>query len=131
MAKKIQAIQRYGPRLKLGKAVTEEEYLDLVTFNSGVNRGTVQHVENASLEALIFLLKQGRPVHTGSAIFTPYIKLDGRIVIHVDVVRRVEDTINVYDEFKGEKANAENIGKSSVELYDLWDIEFPADPIER
>jgi hypothetical protein len=131
VAKKIQAIQRYGPRLKLGKAVTEDEYLNLVTFNSGVNRGTVQHVENANLEALIFLLKQGRPVHTGSAIYTPFIKLDGHIVVHMDIVRRVEDAINVYDEFKGEMINAENVGKSSSELYDMWDAEFPDDLIER
>ncbi len=131
MAKKIQAIQRYGPRLKLDKAVTEDEYLNLVTFNSGVNRGAVQHVENASLEALIFLLKQGRPVHTGSVIYTPFIKLDGRIVIHIDVMRRMEDAINVYSEFRGEMVNAENVGKSSSELFDMWDAEFPDDLIER
>jgi hypothetical protein len=27
--------------------------------------------------------------------------------------------------------NAENIGKSTDELCDLWDVEFPADLIER
>jgi hypothetical protein len=131
LAKKIQAIRAYGPRLDLERAISVDEYLDLVTYNSGVNRGTVQHVQQASLEALIFLLKQGRPVHTGTAIYTPVIKLDGKLVVHMQVVRQVKDVLNVYQEFKGAIINPENVGKSSDELCDLWDLEHPDDLIER
>ncbi len=131
MAKKIQAIQLYGPRLELAKSAREDEFLDLVTFNSGVNRGTVRHVQEATLEALIFLLKQGRAVHTGTAVYRPVIKQDGHIVIYAYVVRQVEDQVNVYDEFKGTVIHPESIGMNSEALYDRWDAEHPDDLIER
>ena len=131
MGKKIQATRLYGPRLDLGRAADEDEFLDLVTLNSGVNRGTVRHVMDATTEALIYLLKQGRPVHTETAIYTPGIKQSGRIVVHERLRRPVEDQLNVHGEFKGTIINAESIGKSSQELYDRWDMEHPADLIER
>jgi len=131
MAKKIQAIQQYGPRIDLAKAANEDEFLDLVTLNSGVNRGTVRHVQDATLEALIFLLKQGRSVHTGAAVYKPVIKQDGRIVIYAYIVRQVEDQVNVHDEFKGTILHPESIGASCEELYDRWDADHPDDLIER
>ncbi len=131
MAKKIQAIRKFGPRLDLGKAVDEEEYIDLVTRNSGISRGEVLQIQAESAEALMYLLRQGRPVHTATAIYTPSIKQDGRFDVNVRVRGGVGTQINVPGEFRGDVINADNIGKSTDELCDQWDIEFPSDLIER
>ena len=84
-----------------------------------------------SAEALVYLLKQGRPIHTATAIYTPVIKQDGRIEVNVRLKGGVASQINVPGEFKGDVINAENIGKSTDELCDQWDVEFPDDLIER
>jgi hypothetical protein len=131
MASKIAAIRAYGPRIELGKAAQEDDYLDLVTRNTGVSRGTVKHVQEEDVEALIYLLKQGHRVRTGSAIYTPTVKLDGRIEVKVSVRRDVEDKINVVGEFTGTLANAENVGKTTEKLFDQWDADHPADPVAR
>ncbi|MCP4529222.1 MAG: hypothetical protein GY833_25430 [Aestuariibacter sp.] len=131
MAKKIQAIQKFGPKLRLGRAADEDEYIDLVTRNSGVSRGEVLQIEAEDVEALIYLLKQGRPVHTTTAIYTPIIKQDGHIDVNVRLRGGVEGQLNVPGEFKGDVVNADNIGKSTDELCDQWDVEFPGDLIER
>ncbi len=131
MAKKIQAIQKFGPKLRLGRAADEDEYIDLVTRNSGISRGEVLQMQAESAEALVYLLKQGRPVHTATAIYTPVIKQDGRINVNVRLRGGVAGQVNVPGEFKGEVNNADNIGKSTDELCDRWDVEFPDDLIER
>jgi hypothetical protein len=131
MAKRIQAVQKFGPKLALGKAANEDEYIDLVTHNSGISRGEVLQIQAEDAEALIYLLKQGRPVHTATAIYTPTIKQDGRIEVNVRIRKNVTGQINVPGEFKGDVINSENIGKSADELCDQWDAEFPDDLIER
>ncbi len=131
MAKKIQAIQKFGPKLRLGRAADEDEYIDLVTRNSGISRGEVLQIEAEDADALVYLLKQGRPVHTTSAIYTPIIKQDGRIEVNVRLRGGVVGQINVPGEFRGDVLNADSIGKSTDELCDRWDVEFPDDLIER
>ena len=131
MASKITAIRAYGPRIERGKAAQEDDYLDLVTKNTGVSRGAVKHVQEEDVEALIYLLKQGRRVRTGSAIYTPSIKLDGRIEVNVSVRPDLEDKINIPSEFTGTLVNAENIGKTPEELYALWDADHPNDLVAR
>ncbi len=131
MAKKIQAIRTYGPRLALGKAATEDEYLSLVTKNTGVTRGTVQHVETETAEALAYLLKAGRPVHTATAIYTPTIRQDGRIGVNVRIRKELINKLNASGEFKGKIINAQNIGKTTDELVAMWNADHPDDPIEE
>ncbi len=115
----------------MGRAAGEDEYIDLVTRNSGISRGEVLQIEAEAAEALIYLLKQGRPVHTATAIYTPSIKQDGRVDVNVRVRGCMGGQINVPGEFKGDVINADNIGKTTDELCDKWDAEFPDDLIER
>jgi len=131
MAKKIQAIRKYGPRLDLGRTADEDEYIDLVTRNSGVSRGEVLQIQAEDTDALVYLLKQGRSVSTGTIIYTPSIKQDGRIDVNVRLRKGVEGQVNVPGEFKGDVINADNIGKTTDEVCDMWDAEFPDDLIER
>ncbi len=52
----------------------------------------------------------------GIGIFTPSIKLDGRIRINFRINRRLQERLNMSGAFTGEFKNRENIGKTMVEL---------------
>ena len=77
MAKRIQAITAYRPRIDQGKAADEERYMELITQRTTLSSGVVKNVQDSEVESLIGLLLDGRPVHTGTAIYTLSIGLDG------------------------------------------------------
>jgi hypothetical protein len=79
----------------------------------------------------IGLLLDGRPVHTGVAIYTPNIDLDGTFEVKVRVDKRVLRALNAEGAFRGTLANTEHIGKRAADLVALWNDEHPDDPVEE
>ncbi len=130
MASKIKAITTYCPRIQLSDAAGEERYMELITQRTTLSAGVVKNVQESEVETLIGLLLEGRPVHTGIAIYTPSIDLDGSLEVKVKVDKRVLGALNTDGKFRGHITNAENIGKSSDELMARWNEEHPDDPVE-
>jgi hypothetical protein len=129
MAKLIQAIATYGPRIVLEKAVNPQRFIEWITRRTTLSSGVVKNVQESEVETLIGLLNEGRPVHTGIAIFTPTIDLKGNIGVSVRVDRRILAALNVPSAFTGKVANRENIGRTSQEIADLWNKAHPSDPV--
>lgn len=129
MAKLIQAISTYGPRIDLGKAVDPGSFLELITWRTTLSNGVVRNVQESEVETLIGLLNEGRPIHTGIAIFTPVIDLQGNFSVSVRVDKRILAALNAPDAFKGQITNRMNIGKTSREIADLWNKEHGDDPV--
>jgi hypothetical protein len=129
MAKQIQAITTYRPRLDLGEAAGEERLMELITQHTTLSSGVVKNVQESEVETLIGLLLEGRPVHTGIAIYTPSIDLDGSLEVKVKVDQRVLRALNAPGAFRGRILNAANIGKSSADLVAMWDEAHPDDPV--
>lgn len=123
MAKIIQAVAKYGPRIELIEAADEDRFMKLITQRTTLSSGVVKNVQESEVETLIGLLLEGRPVHTGIAIFTPSIDLEGNIDISVRVDKRIFSALNAAGEFTGKVLHSENIGKSSAELAVLWNAE--------
>jgi hypothetical protein len=130
MAKRIQAITAYRPRIDLGDAAEEERYMELTTTRTTLSSGVVKNVQEAEVETLIGLLLDGRPVHTGVAIYTPSIDLDGDVEVKVKVDKRILRTLNAPGAFRGRLINAENVGKSGDDLVAMWNEAHPDDPVE-
>ncbi len=130
MASKIKAINAYCPRIELRDAADANRFMELITNRTTLSPGVVKNVQESEVEALIGLLKEGRPVHTGIAIFTPSIELDGDINIHVRVDKRILTALNQEGAFSGKVANASNIGLSSGDLVEMWNQENPDDLVE-
>ncbi len=120
MAQRIQAITAYRPRIVQGEAVSEEQYMELMTQRSALSAGIIKNVQENEIENVISLLRKGRPVHTGNAIYTLSITLDGRYEVNVKLKKRMAQALNTPGVFQGKIANAENIGKSSDELVEMW-----------
>lgn len=129
MAKLLQAVVAYGPKIQLGNAAEPQRFMELLTHRTTLSAGVVKNVQESEVETLIGLLQEGRPVHTGVAIFTPSIDLEGNLNINVRVDKRIVSALNAPGAFTGRIRNSENIGKTSQELAGLWNEENPNDPI--
>src|SRR5690348_14347163 len=99
MGQKIQAIATYGPRIDLIEAADHKRFMEIITQRTTLSAGVVKNVQESEVETLIGLLKEGRPVHTGIAIFTPSIDLEGHIDINVKIDKRVISALNAEDAF--------------------------------
>ncbi len=129
MAKLIQAFSAYCPRIELGDAAEPQRFMELITQRTTLSTGVVKNVQESEVETLIGLLKEGRPVHTGVAIFTPSIDMEGKFSVSVRVDKRILSALNSPGAFTGNLRNNENIGKSNPEIAALWNAEHPDDPI--
>ena len=129
MAQRIQAFSTYGPRIDLMEAADEKRFMELITQRTTLSSGVVKNVQESEIETLIVLLKEGRPVHSGIAIFTPSINLEGEIDVSVKIDKRISSALNAKGAFTGEVTHAENIGKTVEELIALWNADHPEDLI--
>lgn len=131
MAKMIQAINAYRPRIARGGVADEKQYMNSVTDRTTLSSGVVKNVQESRKASLIKLLLAGSSVHTGGAIYSVSIGLDGKRAVKVRPDPEIVAAVNMPGTFRGKIINADNIGKSSSELADMWDAQHPDDPIER
>lgn len=90
----------------------------------------VKNVQESEIETPIGLLLDGRPVHTGIAIYTPSLDLDGDFEVKVRLDKRILQALNAEGAFRGNVKNAENIGKTADDLAAQWNEAHPDDPVE-
>jgi len=129
MAKQIEAITAYRPRIELGEPATAQRFMELVTQRTTLSTGVVKNVQESEVETLIGLLLEGRPVHTGVAIYTPSIDLDGAVEVKVKLDKRILNALRAPGAFKGRITHAENIGKRAADLAAQWNQAHPDDPV--
>lgn len=129
MAKLLQAIVALAPKIHLMEAANPQRFMELITQRTTLSAGVVKNVQESEVETLIGLLREGRPVHTGVAIFTPSIDLQGNLSIKVRVNKRLVSALNAPGAFTGKINNSANIGKTSREISALWNEENPEDKV--
>jgi hypothetical protein len=104
--------------------------MELITQRTTLSTGVVKNVQESEVETLISLLKEGRSVHTGIAIFRPTIDAQGNLSVSVRVDKRITSALNVPGSFSGRVSNSANIGKTTEEIVELWNETNPDDLIE-
>jgi hypothetical protein len=129
MAKLIQAFAAYGPRVDLMEAADPKRFMELITQRTTLSSGVVKNVQESEVETLIGLLKEGRSVRTGVAIFRPTIDAQGNLSVSVRVDRRITAALNAANAFTGKINNSGNIGKTTDEIVHIWNQEHPEDMI--
>ena len=129
MAKLIQAFTAYGPKIDLTEAAEPQRFMELITQRTTLSSGVVKNVQESEVETLTGLLKEGRPVHTGVAIFRPSIDLEGNISVSVRVDKRILSALNAPGAFTGNIKNNENVGKTTREIAEMWNTAHPEDLI--
>ena len=130
MAKLIQAVTEFGPRIALGRTAQTPEIAEMIASRTSMNAGEVSNALSEFKAALLFYAKQGSPVKLeGLGTFTPTVDLEGNLDVGFRLDTGIDSALNAAGAFKGEVLNRENIGKSSADLKVLWNAKNPADPI--
>jgi hypothetical protein len=125
----IQAFQKFGPKIDLMEAADPKRFMELITQRTTLSTGVVKNVQESEVETLIGLLKEGRSVNTGVAIFRPTIDAQGNLSVSVRVDKRITAALNVPGAFTGKVTNSANIGKTTDEIVHMWNQDHPADMI--
>jgi len=129
MAKLIQAFSKYCPKIDLMEAADPRRFMELITQRTTLSAGVVKNVQESEVETLIGLIKEGRSVRTGIAIFRPVIDAQGNLSVNVRVDKRIPAALNVPSAFTGKVNNSANIGKTTDEVVSMWNEEHPDDVI--
>jgi len=131
MAILLQAVTRYGPKLEKLGTVGVEDIAESIARRTGLNISEIMMMIQEMSEGILEFNRDGRPVRfPGVGIFTPSIKLDGEMVIRFRADSALKRKMNTHNFFRGGIKNSENIGADNARLKELWDAEFPADPLE-
>jgi len=130
MAKLIQAVSTYGPRVEISRTMQTREIAEYMSARTSLNRGEIEGTLQELHEALIFFAKQGQAVKLeGLGTFTPSINLEGTLDVSFRLDTGVDSALNVPGAFTGNITNRESIGKTSAELKEKWNAEHPTDLI--
>ena len=130
MAKLIQAIGVYAPRVEVMHTVQTRQIAEYIAGRSSLNRGEIEGVLREFNEALVFFAKQGQAVKLeGVGTFTPTIDLGGTLDIGFRLDTSIDGALNTVNAFTGDVTNRENIGRSSADLKAMWNAANPTDLI--
>ncbi len=130
MASKIQAVNVYRPRIKLGKTAGMDELVPYMADRTGLNEGTISMVLKELRDAVIFFARSGRGAKVeGLGTYLPKVALDGGFSISHRLDADIKNALNAPGAFRGEIEHRDNIGKTVDELVAFWNTDNPADPV--
>jgi len=130
MAKLINAVNAYRPRLVLGQSVLMKELVEYLSGRTGLNKGELQLVLSELSASIIFFNKSGQGVKLdGLGTYLPSIDTDGQLSISHRLATEIKNALNQKGAYIGEIMNRENIGKTTQQFIDMWNAEHPNDKI--
>ncbi|MCP5052467.1 MAG: hypothetical protein GY940_35190 [bacterium] len=132
MAKVINAIVKYRPRIKQQQTVKERDLAKFIEGRTSINAGTILNVLYEIREAMIYFHRNGEAVKLeGLGTFSPEIGLNGRIRVVHRPDKLIKSELNVDYRFQATVVNKDMIGKTAEELVQRWNDEHPDDPIDE
>ena len=131
MAKKIQAINKYCPKVVLGRTIQLKELVNYIADRTGLNKGDIQIALSELSAAIQFFNKQGQGVKLeGLGTYQPKIDLQGKYSVLHRLDKEIENILNTPGSFSGEVTNKEYIGKTVDDLVAKWNEDNPGDLVE-
>lgn len=132
MARLIQAMQEYGPRLELEPTVGMEEIAEWMMERNHVLRWSVIMVMLIEIgEAIAHFNRRGIPVKLEwVGTFTPSINRNGAIKHGYRADAKLKQRSNEAGAYTGEIINKKHIGLDNAGYKELWDADHPDDPLE-
>lgn len=132
MARLVQAMREYGPKLELGPTVETEGVIEWILENNRILRKSmVQATLMEIVEAVLHFNSQGQAVRVeGLGIFTPSIDRNGVIKHGFRADADLKRRSNEEGTYRGKIINEEHIGLDNAGYEALWDADHPDDPLE-
>jgi HU domain fused to wHTH, Ig, or Glycine-rich motif len=131
MANLIQAIQKFGPKLRLNNLVAQNDLAEWIAMRTGQTPGEVALMLLELAAAVLYFNRRGTPVKlAGLGVFSPTISRNGKYRIKVRTDPALVKGINADAAFNGRVLNRDAIGLDNAGFKALWDAEHPDDPLE-
>ena len=132
MAKRIQAISAYRPRIRIHRTVFSKEIARFIAERTGLNPSEIISVLTELHHAVEYHCQRSQSVEIEKlGHYTPRIQLDGDVYVRSRVNNQLHRAMNDADEIDFAIENRDNIGLTVDELVAMWNEENPDDPIEE
>lgn len=131
MAKRITAVRKYRPEIKLERTRQTPQVVEDIAMRTGLNTGEILFVVYELRDAILMAHRHGQPVKIeGLGTFTPTIRMDGSL----DILFRPEPSmlhqLNDSTKFYATILNKANIGKTTDDFVAKWNKEQPDNLVE-
>jgi hypothetical protein len=131
MAKIVQAVSKYGPKLKLNPTAQLKKVADWMAMRTGLNTSEALMLLQELHEALLYFNAEGTPVKLpGIGTFTPSIDRNGQFKINLRPDAALKKGLNTPDAYTGEITNQKHIGLTDEEYKAIWDQDHPTDQLD-
>ena len=131
MAKIVQAVRVYGPKLERSTMVEIDELVDWMARHTGLNKSEVIGVLAELHDGLLFFNRTGRSVKLPDVgVFSPGMDRDGGLRIHFRPDPRLRRKFGDRNLYNGRIKNKVRIGWNNAEYKALWDSEHAGDVLE-
>ena len=130
MARLIQAIAKYGPRVRRGSTAQVDELAEFMARGSALHGSGIRAVLAALPEALVWFNQTGRAVKLpGIGTLGTTVDRHGRIGVSFYPDPSLIAQLNGPDARNLPLKNRKHIGLSDEGYKALWDAEHPEDPV--
>jgi hypothetical protein len=131
MAKRIVAIRKYRPQIKLERTMQTPQLVEDIAMHTGLNTGEILFVVYELRDAILTAHQHGQPVKVeGLGTFTPTIRMDGSLDIlfrpEPSMLNKLNDRTKLYATI----LNKANIGKTTDDFVAKWNKEQPDNLVE-
>jgi nucleoid DNA-binding protein len=131
MARIVQAVNVYGPKIELNPTAKLAQVADWMAMRTGLNKSEVMMVLQEMSEAILYFNNQGTPVKLpGVGTFTPSIDRTGKFKINLRADTALRNGINAPGAYSGQVRNKDRVGLDDAGYKELWDADHPDDPLE-
>jgi hypothetical protein len=132
MAKEVQAVRAYTPRVVQGKLVEMTILARAIAARTSFNTGAILNMLYEFKEVLTEYALSGLPVRLeGLGIFSPTVNKDGEFDLNYRTDVFLKNELNKRRAFRGDMKNRDMIGKSMDDMIERWNREHPEDKIKR
>jgi len=132
MAKEVQAVRAYTPRVVQGQLVEMSILARAIAARTSFNTGAILNMLYEFKEVLTEYALSGFPVRLeGLGIFSPTVNKDGEFDLNYRTDVYLKSELNKRGAFRGVMKNHDMIGKSMDDMIERWNQEHPDDKIKR
>ncbi len=132
MAKAVQAVRAYTPRVVQGQMVEMSILAKVIAARTSFNTGAILNMLYEFKEVLTEYALSGFPVRLERlGIFSPTVNKDGEFDLNYRTDVYLKSELNKRRAFRGDMKNRDMIGKSLDDMIERWNQEHPDDMIKR
>lgn len=132
MAKEVQAVRAYTPRIVHEQLVEMSMLAQAIAARTSFNTGAILNMLYEFKEVLTYYALSGFPVRLeGLGIFSPTVNKDGKFDLNYRTDLSLKSELNKRGAYRGVLKNRNMIGKSMDDMIERWNQEHPDDLIIR